>query len=103
LIDIRRISWPDPITLTWSEDGIPRLWDIEVDYDFPEEHLELIVKVATGTTMDDYGNITVLSKKLWEENREEYFQIAEDHIKKCEYKNANSYLKYQKQNWRKND
>ena len=87
--------------LTWSGDGTARLWNIEVDEDFPKEYLSLMVKVATGTAMDDYGNVITLSKKKWEEYRAEYIRIAEKHLKNCKHKNANIYLNYQKPNWDK--
>ncbi len=48
-------------SLLWSEDGTARLWDISADYDFPGEHLPLLVEVMTGTSMDDMGNVTVLN------------------------------------------
>ena len=89
--------------LTWSVNGSASLWNIEVDEDFPKESLPLLVKVATGTTMDDYGKITILSKRKWEELRAEYIHIAEKHIKNCKHKNANIYLNCQKPNWGKND
>ncbi len=80
--------------LTWSDDGTARLWDIEVDEDFPKEYLPLMVKVATGTAMDDYGNVTTLSKRKWEEHRAEYIRVAEEHLKNCKHKSANIYLNY---------
>ena len=43
----------DSRILTWSRDGTARLWNIEADYDFPNQHLPLLVEVATGTAMDD--------------------------------------------------
>jgi WD40 repeat protein len=87
--------------LTWSSDGTARLWDIQADEDFPKEHLSLIVKVATGTVIDDYGNVTTLSKQKWEEHKAEYIRIAEEHLKHCKHKSANIYLNYQKPNWSK--
>jgi len=76
--------------LTWSADGTARLWDATIDEDFPKQHLSLLVSVATGTTMDDYGNITVLSKKKWEAYRNEYIDICEKHLKTCKYKKKES-------------
>jgi hypothetical protein len=60
-----------------------------------------MVKVATGTEMDNYGKINNLSNIKWEKYREEYIGIAEKHIEKCKHKNANIYLNYQKPNWGK--
>ena len=87
--------------LTWSEFGTAKLWDIEVDEDFPKEHLSLMVRVATGTSMDDYGNIITLKKNEWEQYKTDYIRVAEEHIKTCTHKNVNIYLKYQKPNWDK--
>ncbi|WP_321418204.1 hypothetical protein [uncultured Desulfobacter sp.] len=87
--------------LTWSRDGTARSWDITVDEDFPKQHLSLLVSVATGTTMDDYGNITALSKEKWEACRKAYIDICEKHLKTCKYKNKNLYLNYQKSMWDK--
>ena len=87
--------------LTWSGDGTARLWDTTIDEDFPKKHLSLLVSVATGTTMDDYGNITVLSKKKWEAYRNEYIDICEKHLKTCKYKKKNLYLNHQKPMWDK--
>lgn len=58
-----------------------------------------MVKVATGTDIDDYGNVNSLNKRKWEEHKAEYVRIAEEHIKDCKHKSANIYLNYQKPNW----
>ena len=87
--------------LTWSHDGTVRLWNIEVDDDFPKEYLPLMVKVTTGTDMDDFGNVISLNKNEWEENKANYILIAEEHIKTCKHKDANIYLNYQKPFWGK--
>ncbi len=84
--------------LTWSDDGTARLWEVGADYDFPPEHLPLLVEVATGTTMDDSGNVSVISKDQWEERKQKYIKIAEKHMKTCKYKEHNLYVK-QKQAW----
>ncbi|MDM8523359.1 hypothetical protein QUF80_08305, partial [Desulfococcaceae bacterium HSG8] len=84
--------------LTWSSDGTARVWDIGADYDFPPEHLPLLVEVATGTAMDDAGNISVLSKDEWEARKEKYIEIAENHLKTCKYPKANMYVR-QKRAW----
>ena len=87
--------------LTWSDNGTARLWNIEIDEDFPKEYIPIMVKVATGTDMDDYGNVTALGRNKWEEYRKEYIQISEEHIKTCKHKSVNIYLNYQKPNWSK--
>ena len=87
--------------LAWSEFGKARLWNIEVDEDFPKKYLQLMVKVVTATSIDDYGNIITLSKNEWEKYKENYIRIAEEHEKVCKHKNANIYLNHQKPNWNK--
>ena len=61
--------------LTWSNEAVT-LWNVEIDDDFPKEYLTLMVNVVTGTTMDDYGNISLLSTKKWKECRSKYIRIA---------------------------
>jgi len=73
-------------------------WDIAADYDFPPEHLPLLVEVATGTAMDDAGNVSALNKDQWEERRLKYIEIAEEHLKTCKYPKANMYVR-QKKAW----
>ncbi|OQX08789.1 MAG: hypothetical protein BWK80_47710, partial [Desulfobacteraceae bacterium IS3] len=85
--------------LTWSYDGTARVWDIGADYDFPPEHFPLLVEVATGTAMNDNtGDVSVLSKNEWEARKQEYIEIAEEHLKTCKYPKANMYVR-QKQAW----
>lgn len=84
--------------ISWGQDNTIRWWDIRVDYDFPNEHLPLLTEVTTGTTMDEFGNATALSKKEWETRKRKYIKIAENHLKTCQYKNANLY-QWQKIVW----
>jgi len=85
-----------------SSPDIVQLWNIDdADYDFPKEHLSLLVEVSTGTTMDDSGNVSVLNKEEWETKKQEYIKISEDHLKTCKYKSANIYLNRQKPFWGK--
>ena len=78
-----------------------QLWNIEIDKDYPKKHLPLMVKVATGTNMDDYGKVISMNKNEWEKYREEYSTIAENHVKKCKNRGVNLYLNYQKPIWDK--
>jgi len=57
-----------------------------------------MVKVATGTNMDDFGNVITLNKIIWEEYKANYILIAEEHNKTCKHKDANIYLNFQKPN-----
>ncbi len=89
-------SKDESLILSWGDDAKMRLWDIGADYDFPDEHSELLVQAVTGTKTDDSGNVTALSCKEWEGLREKYKEIAERHLKECKYKPANLYLKQKK-------
>ncbi len=76
-----------------SEDGTARLWNMRVDYDFPKEHLSLLVEVVTGTATDDLGNVTALDPEKWLERKKKYIKIAEKHLNTCKYKDANIYAR----------
>ncbi len=95
-----QFSRDEQLVLTWSDDGTAQLWDIATDYDFPKADLSLFVEVATGTRMDEYGNIFALSLEEWNAKRQRYIEIAEKHLNACKYKSANLYLK-QKEAWGK--
>ena len=82
--------------LTWGDYNSAQLWHLDVDYDFPPEHLPLFVEVATGTAVDDYDNFRFLNSQEWEERRKKYIKIAEEHLKTCKYKHVNVYLQHQK-------
>jgi WD40 repeat protein len=79
--------------LTWSDDGTARFWDCGSDLDFPADKLVLQVEVLTGTTMDDFGNITALDYESWKNKREQYLRVAEQHARSCRYKEHNLYLR----------
>ncbi len=82
----------ESLVLTWSEDGTARLWDYtSADYDFPKKYLPLLVEVATGTIIDEYGNVSALGSKEWSERKKRYAKIAEEHLKTCRYRDANLY------------
>ena len=68
-------------------------------YNFPKEHLPLLVEVCTGTAMDDFGNVRALNKEEWETRKLEYIRISEDHLKTCKHRSANIYLNRQKLFW----
>jgi len=95
-VDGAKFNKDESLILSWG--NTVRLWNIAVDYDFPNEHLPLMVNVMTGTKMDDYGNLTVLTKDEWEAQKAEYIKVAEEHLKSCKYKSGNLYLR-QKEYW----
>jgi hypothetical protein len=84
--------------LSWGEGGTVELWDIQEDFDFPQDHLRLVVEVVTGTVMDDVGNIRALRPKEWTERQRQYREIAEHHLLTCRHRDANLYLQ-QKPFW----
>ena len=84
--------------LTWSWDNTARLWNAKADVDFPQEALPLLVEVMTGTTMDDAGNITMLTPDQWQQRKRAYIDIAERHLTKCRYQDVNLFAK-QKPHW----
>jgi hypothetical protein len=88
----------ESLILTWSKDNTARLWNTKADIDFPQEYLPLLVEVMTGTTMDEAGNITVLTLDQWQQRRDAYIDIAERHLTMCKHRGANLYLK-QKPVW----
>lgn len=46
--------------LSWGKDKTVRLWDVHEDFDFPQDSLQLLGEVVTGTVMNDVGDISVL-------------------------------------------
>lgn len=91
-------SRDESLVLTWSRDGTARLWNVQADYDFPARRWPLFVEVATGTAMDDAGNVRALSVDEWQQRKKDYVQIAEEHLTTCRYREANLYVK-QKELW----
>lgn len=88
----------DTRVLTWGADGSARLWNLSYDSDFPARHLKLLVEVASGTTIDSYGNLISLSREEWQEKKRQYIPIAEAHLRTCKYPEANLY-RQQKAAW----
>jgi hypothetical protein len=84
--------------LSWGDDGTIRLWDMQEDLDFPQDYLRLLVEVATGTAMDDIGNIGALRPEEWTKRQRQYREIAEQHLLTCRHRDANLYLQ-QKPFW----
>ena len=60
------------LILSWSWDHMTRLWDINVDYDFPKGYLSLLLEMVTGTVMEGLGNIAVLSPEEWQKRKRTY-------------------------------
>ena len=84
--------------LSWDGDGTLQLWDIQEDFDFPQDHLRLLVEVVTGTIMDDLGNISALPLEEWTKRKKQYREIAEQHLLTCQHRDVNLYLR-QKPFW----
>jgi len=66
------LSKDENLVLTWSSFGPVRLWDIAADYDFPKEHLSLMIEAITGTKMDDQNNVLLLNRKEWLARKQKY-------------------------------
>jgi tetratricopeptide (TPR) repeat protein len=77
--------------LSWSSDGTALMREIEVDDDFPNKHLSILVEAITGTSMDDYGNVIALDRDKWKQSQAKYLQIAGEHLKTCKHKTVNIY------------
>jgi hypothetical protein len=84
--------------LSWGREGTVRLWDIHEDFDFPQDSLQLLVEVVTGTVMNDVGDISVLRPEEWTKRKKQYRKIAEQHLLTCQYRDVNLYLR-QKPFW----
>jgi WD40 repeat protein len=74
--------------LSWRDDGTVWLWDIQGDFDLPKDSLRLLVEVATGTVMDDAGNISALRPAEWRKRQEQYLKFAHQNHKPGHYRPA---------------
>ena len=43
--------------------------------------------------MDDFGNVTALRQEEWTKRKKQYREVAEQHLKTCQYRDANLYLR----------
>ncbi|MEM6795325.1 MAG: hypothetical protein AAF725_15210, partial [Acidobacteriota bacterium] len=75
--------------VSWSDDGVIRLWDLDADYDFPAAHLPLMVEAMTGTTLDEFGRAMAIPTDEWRIKRRHYLRIAAEHAKVGKYPHAN--------------
>ena len=86
--------------LTWDR-KYARLWDIDVDYDFPLDLLKLQIAALTGTEFNPTtSEITFIEPERWEKMKAEYLEKAAKHYKSCKYKNANIFHRFYP-NWPK--
>ncbi|MDA8019807.1 MAG: WD40 repeat domain-containing protein [Thermoanaerobaculia bacterium] len=65
--------------ISWGENGTVRLWDLEVDYDFPRQYLPLLVEATTGTHLNDLGEIEALAEDAWRNRRAEILRVQEEY------------------------
>jgi len=80
--------------LTYSDDGTARLWDIDVDWDYPIDKIKLQVKALTGTKFNTTTmGIEVIEPDEWRKIKMEYMEFAAEHYKTCKYPNANVFRK----------
>jgi hypothetical protein len=75
--------------LSWGNDGTIRLWNIHEDFDFPQDSLQLLVEVVTGSVMNDVGDINVLRPDEWTKRKKQYREIAEQHLLTCQHRDVN--------------
>ncbi len=71
-------------------------YDLGADFDFPPEHIELLVATITGTSMDRDGNITPLTHDDWKLHRKHYTEIAKRHLSTCQHREHNVLLQLKK-------
>ena len=86
--------------ITTGSDGAARVWDIGADYDFPKEHLSLLVEVATGTQIGNGGALTVMGSETWHRQKTRYMEIAREQSKQTLFPEKNLYQK-QSRFWNK--
>ncbi|MEO1366355.1 MAG: hypothetical protein AAFX50_04185, partial [Acidobacteriota bacterium] len=67
--------------VSWSNDGLIRIWDLGVAFDVPDSHLPLMVEAKTGTTLDKFGRIEILPAHEWWTRRRHYLRLASEHTK----------------------
>ena len=65
---------------------------------FLQSTFRLLVEIVSGTTMDDFGNIHILDSRTWNDRREQYLKVAQEHFINCQFKAANLY-ELQKKVW----
>jgi WD40 repeat protein/tetratricopeptide (TPR) repeat protein len=78
--------------LMWGGDAA-RVWELQTDDDFPQEHLSLQLAVQTNPRMNDLGDLAVLSTEEWQTQHDQYVAIAREHLKTCNFPQANLWLK----------
>jgi len=72
-----------------------QLFDIQEDFDFPQNKFILQTEALTGTRYSVENNqITYLSPDEFDKVRNEWLNVAKKHAKKCKYPEANVYLKF---------
>ena len=85
--------------LTWSGfpfggSGTARLWDIGVDWDYPNDKIKLQIMALTGTKFNTTTmEIEVIEPDEWRKIKKEYMEFAAEHYKTCKYPQANVFRK----------
>ena len=78
----------------WAISG-GTLVDLGADFDFPAQHVPLLLEVLTGTQLDEGGSVHFLSAQDWSRKRTEYKTIAEGHLGQCRFRHSNAYVRQQ--------
>jgi hypothetical protein len=79
--------------LTWSGDNTARLWEMNIDLDFPRQDIKLWTQAVTGTELNiDSRQPTNIELDRWHRIQAEYKRLAEAHAKVCKYPRANQWI-----------
>ncbi len=62
--------------LVWYQDGTVRLWDLQTDVFVNERASVLDVEVRTGTQLDKFGELKVLSEEAWQGKRRDRRRLS---------------------------
>lgn len=65
--------------LVWYGDGTVRLWDLRTDAILNTHASVLGVEVRTGTRLDEFGELKVLTEEVWQGKKREYLALSSPH------------------------
>ena len=94
----RAIQRDESRILTWSDDKTARIWPMDVDLDFPAEHVQLWLQAMTGSEFNFLTRqATTLPPDSWRKRWDRYEEIAARHALTCKYPDFNIWLLQPKQ------
>ena len=53
----------------WNGEGRIRVWNLWTEYDWPRDQLRLRLEAMTGTRLNSFDEIELLSREEWEKAR----------------------------------